>query len=103
MADENKIQLMALWENTSKSGAVYMTGTLGRNRIVAFKNNRKEKDSHPDWLVYLQERPEEERQGSTGGGYQQQRGVTDGPRGTLVVNGSQHVPADNSRPPEGMF
>lgn len=104
MADETKIQLMALWENTSKSGVPYMTGTLGRNKIVAFKNSRKENERQPDWYVYLQERSEEERSGGTGGGYQQQQptGVTDGPRGLKVVNGPQ-PPASNDLPPSGLF
>ena len=105
MADENKIQLMALWENTSKSGVPYMTGTLGRNKVVAFKNTRKENERQPDWYVYLQERSEEERTGGNGGGgYQQQQptGVTDGPRGLKVVN-KPKPPASNEPPPSGLF
>lgn len=51
------IELFSLWENESKSGREYMTGSLGSARIVAFRNTKKQPgEKSPDWRVYVQER-----------------------------------------------
>lgn len=99
MEEKPKVQLLALWENQSKNGDTYLSGTLGRNKVLGFKNRYKETDRQPDWILYLQERPEEERQ------HQNSRpssGVSDGPRGIKIANSPQ-PPASNERPPDGMF
>jgi len=49
----------ALWAKTSKDGKKYMSGILedlsGDIRIVIFKNDRKEKENYPDYLIYRSE------------------------------------------------
>lgn len=49
----------ALWAKTSKEGKKYMSGTLedlsGDIQIVIFKNDRKEKENYPDFLIYRSE------------------------------------------------
>lgn len=60
MEDKPKIQFLALWENQDKNGNTYLSGTLGRNRVIGFRNSYKEKDSQPDWVVYLQPKPDEQ-------------------------------------------
>ena len=46
----------ALWENTSKNGAKYMSGSVEfdgvKHKIVVFRNTFKEQDKHPDFKVY---------------------------------------------------
>jgi uncharacterized protein (DUF736 family) len=47
----NPDELGALWEKTSAKG-VYMTGTIGGQAVVVFKNDRKAEGSkQPDWRV----------------------------------------------------
>jgi hypothetical protein len=51
------IKLGALWNKQTKTGAVFMSGTIQINgvekRIVCFKNSYKKpgEDNKPDWIV----------------------------------------------------
>jgi len=45
-------QLGALWLNESKAGKKYMSGIIGGQKVVVFKNGYKEEDKHPDYIVY---------------------------------------------------
>lgn len=51
--DSRKVPLCGLWENTSKDGAVYFSGSLGSAKILVFKNNRKTQQNHPSFNVYI--------------------------------------------------
>lgn len=51
------LQLGGLWVNESKSGTKYMTGYLGNLKIMVFRNNYKSEDKHPDYVMYLTEKP----------------------------------------------
>ena len=56
----------ALWLRSAKqTGDKYFSGTLddlrGEIKIVAFKNGKKEKDNHPDFLIYLSEDEKDNR------------------------------------------
>lgn len=46
------IEIAALWENEGKDGT-YFSGSLNGAKLLVFKNKFKEKDSHPDWKVYV--------------------------------------------------
>jgi uncharacterized protein (DUF736 family) len=53
----------ALWLKEAKDGKKYMSGVLedlrGDIRIAVFKNDRKEKDNHPDYQIVLSEERKE--------------------------------------------
>jgi uncharacterized protein (DUF736 family) len=53
MSKEDKIG--ALWLNSSKSGVKYMSGSVTidgvTTKLVVFKNNYKEKETHPDYVI----------------------------------------------------
>jgi uncharacterized protein (DUF736 family) len=53
----------ALWLKETKDGKKYMSGVLedlrGDIRIAVFKNDRKEKDNHPDYQIVLSEERKE--------------------------------------------
>ena len=53
----------ALWLKETKDGKKYMSGVLedirGEIRIAVFRNDRKEKDSHPDYQIVLSEERKE--------------------------------------------
>ncbi len=53
----------ALWLKEAKDGKKYMSGVLedirGEIRIAVFRNDRKEKDNHPDYQIVLSEERKE--------------------------------------------
>lgn len=50
MSERNADEIGALWEKQGRRG-LYMTGTIGGQRVVLFKNDRKRSDKQPDWRV----------------------------------------------------
>ena len=51
---ERRIKLSGLWLNESKAGEKYFSGSLGTNgKLLVFKNEKKEKESDPDYSLYL--------------------------------------------------
>ena len=74
MTDERKQSIGALWRKTSRAGGSYYSGeiTIGGEvvKLVAYDNDRKTKDTHPDIRIYLSE-PRES--------YQARRDVEDEP------------------------
>lgn len=59
------VRLTGLWVNESKDGKKYMAGNLGMARVMVFKNDHKEKDSDPDYVLLLgakenRDQPQEE-------------------------------------------
>ena len=55
--EQNPDELGALWEKTSARGP-YMTGTIGGQRVVVFKND-KGGEKAPQWRV-LKAKPKEQ-------------------------------------------
>lgn len=54
MTDSNtKIPLGGLWANQMKDGSMYFSGSLGQGKLVIFPNGYKEKDTDPDYKMYL--------------------------------------------------
>lgn len=53
----------ALWQRVSKAGASYINGIIDCDKlpsiekcnVVVFKNDRKQKESSPDFIMYLSE------------------------------------------------
>ena len=54
-------EIGALWKNKTKSGDTYLKGTIEfgdqKFKIAVFKNNYKQKESHPDYRVLLSGNP----------------------------------------------
>lgn len=43
----------ALWQKVSKNGKTYLSGTVNGQRVVVFKNDRKQDGERtPDWRIY---------------------------------------------------
>lgn len=55
------LQLGGLWINESKKGEKYMVGYLGNLRLLVFKNQYKEEEKHPDYIMYVDEKDREEK------------------------------------------
>ena len=52
--DNSLNRVMGLWENTSKNGDKYLSGSLNQSvRVMVMKNRYKESKSDPDYVVYF--------------------------------------------------
>ena len=48
------IKFCGLWKNKDKNNQDYFSGTFNYNtRLLIYTNNYKEKDTDPDYIVYL--------------------------------------------------
>lgn len=55
MAD-SKTSIGGLWLKQSKAGKKYLSGTIdGIGAVVVFKNDRKDKETQPDYRIYKSE------------------------------------------------
>jgi hypothetical protein len=52
VSGEPKILLTTLWQCTSERGNEYLSGFLGKARIVGFRGEPRE-DGTPTWNIYL--------------------------------------------------
>lgn len=51
---ENRVRLTGLWRQQGKDGRPYLSGKLtGSSRLVVFPNDRKTKDTDPDFAVFV--------------------------------------------------
>lgn len=58
MEKKPQVKLLTLYENTSKSGQTYLSGTMGGVRVVGFRS--KFEDKGPRWNIYVEERDKKE-------------------------------------------
>lgn len=67
MADgqKNPDELGALWMKSGQRGD-YMTGTINGQKVVVFKNDRKQSENQPDWRV-MKSKPRESVQPAPSG------------------------------------
>jgi hypothetical protein len=49
----NGTKLTGLWKNKSKKGNSYLAGNLGFARILILPNNYKEKETDPDFNLWV--------------------------------------------------
>ena len=55
---DDMLRLGPAWLNTSAKGTKYIKGSLNNNvDILLFKNEKKQRESDPDYNVFLSERP----------------------------------------------
>ncbi len=46
-------RLTGLWKNKSKNGNHFLGGNLGTARVIVLPNTYKEKDTDPDYNLYI--------------------------------------------------
>jgi len=105
MADSKLIHLTGLWKKTTRDGKTFLTGNLNDGAtVLIFANDRKEKDNHPDYRLYLAPREREERgergerHGSRGGGERGERYGSRGRREEPPVDGGDDGGGDDDIP-----
>jgi hypothetical protein len=52
MSTDNKVLVMTLWQRTSERGNEYLSGYLGKARVIGFRGEPTA-DGTPTWNVYL--------------------------------------------------
>ena len=53
MPEEKPISIGALWINTKKDGAEYLTGVINGEKVICWRNNyKKDGENSPDWRIY---------------------------------------------------
>jgi uncharacterized protein (DUF736 family) len=77
--DNPSIRLMGLWKKTSKNGLTYLQGGFtGSSSITIFPNTRKEKDTHPDYVVYINKKGVREAEARRSGTRDEEYAASDG-------------------------
>lgn len=51
--NQNMVNIGGLWVNKSKNGEFYFSGYMNGAKLLIFKNQFKEKDSQPDYVMYV--------------------------------------------------
>ena len=89
-AKSGLVRVMGLWENTDRKGNRYLSGNLTNSvRVMIFKNSYKAEGSRdPEYIVYVSQRSQDERQG----GGQQGGGQGGGQQGGGAESQSQQRP-----------
>lgn len=59
---QDKVEIMALWENVNDNGFRYLTGHLNGARVVAFWNTEKRNEKEPDLRIYVQNKPKDAKE-----------------------------------------
>src|SRR5215472_13384463 len=65
MSGEPKILLCSLWQRTSERGNEYLSGFLGKARVIGFRSEPTA-DGTPTWDLYVQPGKEQEERGGSG-------------------------------------
>jgi hypothetical protein len=65
MSAGQKVLIATLWQRTSGKGNEYLSGFLGKARIIGFKGEPTA-DGTPTWDIYVQPGKEQEERGSSG-------------------------------------
>jgi len=47
------VKATGLWTGKDKNGNPTLSGNLGGARVLIFKNNYKEEEKHPDYIMYF--------------------------------------------------
>ena len=64
--DSTMVKITGLWQNEDKKGNKYLSGSMGSAKVLIFKNNYKEQDKHPDYIMYLAPQKKKEEKSDDG-------------------------------------
>lgn len=59
------IRLAGVWEKTAPNGEVYFEGPLGGALVRVYQNKYKRSDKDPDCVIYLSEKPKDNKRNQT--------------------------------------
>jgi hypothetical protein len=93
MSSDQKVLIATLWHRISERGNEYLSGFLGKARIIGFRGEPTA-DGTPTWDLYVQPgKEQEEARGSFGGSYRH-------PAASQKQKMKEQRPADESKPAE---
>ncbi|QNI89558.1 hypothetical protein SynROS8604_02942 [Synechococcus sp. ROS8604] len=55
-----RVKISSLWTNETKDGKKYLSGGNGSIRYSIWPNGFKEKDTDPDWVLYVEQAKKKE-------------------------------------------
>lgn len=58
---KTQLELCGLWERKDRNGNSFYVGSINGLSVMIFKNSYKEKETQPDFKVYLVEKDREQR------------------------------------------
>jgi uncharacterized protein (DUF736 family) len=50
---DDLVKIGGLWENETRGGETYYSGSLGQAKLLIFRNKKKESSKHPDFNVFV--------------------------------------------------
>lgn len=59
--DGQMITIAGLWERKTKDGRTYLGGKLGTARLLLLPNQYKQKDTDPDYLLLVADKPKQQQ------------------------------------------
>src|SRR5215469_7970167 len=65
MSSDQKVLIATLWQRTSGKGNEYLSGFLGKARVIGFRGDPTA-DGTPTWSIFLQPGKEQEERGGSG-------------------------------------
>jgi hypothetical protein len=51
--NETRIRISGMWQNKTAEGETYFSGSMGDGKLLMFKNKFAEKETDPQWRLYL--------------------------------------------------
>jgi hypothetical protein len=90
MSSDQKVLIATLWQRTSGKGNEYLSGYLGKARIIGFRGDPTA-DGTPTWDLYVQPGKEQEERG--GSGHREARSPTSSSR-TGVQRWAPKLPSE---------
>lgn len=79
-SNQQMISIGGLWVNKSKDGNTYLAGYFNGARLLIFKNNFKEQEKQPDYVMYIA--PNQQRQQASAEEFEQDANGDDAPPST---------------------
>jgi uncharacterized protein (DUF736 family) len=47
------VEIGGLWENETRDGETYYSGSLGQAKLLVFRNKNKKSSKHPDFNIFV--------------------------------------------------
>jgi len=69
MTDNNLIRITGLWKSQTKAGETMLSGAVSAtSRLLILPNNKKERESDPDYIAFLAPAEKKEDRPARSGG-----------------------------------
>lgn len=91
-SNQKMVNIGGLWVNKTNAGEIYLSGYLNGARLLIFKNNFKEHEKQPDYVMYVT--PDQKRQQSNASEFEEEATEDDAFSGEPPAPSSDETPDD---------